>query len=380
VPHRLAFCITDLDRGGAEWALVQIVTRLNRDEWSPVVYCLGSRGQLADALEQAGIETHCLGAGRWNVGVIWRLAGMFRRQRPAVVQSFLFHANLACRFAARLARVPIVVSGIRVAERDRRWRLWLERWTRKLVVHHVCVSQAVADFAVEEMRLSPDVVSVIPNGVDVDCLSSAQPADLAALGIPSSAATLLFVGRLHPQKGLPFLLEAVRQLVMEDGRDIQLIVVGEGPESSTSKELAEMSGIGDRVHWLGRRDDVPSLMKAATLLVSPSLWEGMPNVVLEAMAAGLPVVATAVEGTTELIRDGEAGWLCRPADSHDLAAKLRFALDAPDERDCRMQAAKRVVTLYYQWASVARSYGVLWLALLESTRSTLRLNRLTKDS
>ncbi len=129
-PSSIALCITDLDAGGAEKALVQIARRLDRAVWDPVVYCLSQRGVLADDLEQAGIPTHCLNAGPRDLLVILRLARLLRRQKPVLLQTFLFHGNLAGRLAAALAGVPVVVSGIRVAEREKTWHLRLERWTR----------------------------------------------------------------------------------------------------------------------------------------------------------------------------------------------------------------------------------------------------------
>ena len=114
----MAFCITDLDPGGAERALVQLVTRLDRSRWQPSVICLAPRGMLADELEQAEVPVTCLGARHSrNVGMVGRLFHQLRESKPALLQTFLFHANIAGRIAGRLARVPKIVSGIRVAER-----------------------------------------------------------------------------------------------------------------------------------------------------------------------------------------------------------------------------------------------------------------------
>src|SRR5262249_49760711 len=137
---RIAFCITDLDPGGAERALAQLVTRLDRGRWDPAVFCLSSGGALADALKRAAGPGVCLGARRSQpVRVLWRLARELRRFRPEILQTFLFHANLAGRIAARMAGVRHVVSGIRVAEKRSPVPLWLDRWTNKLVRLNVCV-------------------------------------------------------------------------------------------------------------------------------------------------------------------------------------------------------------------------------------------------
>jgi len=382
-PTPIALCITDLDPGGAEKALVQVVTRLDRTQWAPVVYCLGPRAELADVLEAAGIETHCLNARRRDVSVVLRLARLLKRQRPALIQTFLFHANIAGRFAARIAKVPVVVSGIRVAERQKDWHLWLEWLTKRFVTHHVAVSHSVAEFTSRELRLAKDRVSVIRNGVDGRLFANASPADLGQFSIPPTASTLLFVGRLHVQKGVSDLLEAMWELVDEEKRDVHLLIVGEGPEQEKLQASVRWTPFAERVHWLGHRRDVASLMKASTLLVLPSLWEGMPNVVLEAMAAGLPVVATDVDGSAELVKDGETGWLCnaghfqsatevthspRNAGLPSLAGALGDALDFPRERRELANAAQALVQKGFTWDDVSRSYDALWRQLLTPAR------------
>ena len=132
----IAFCITDLDPGGAERALVQLVLRLDRSRWSPVVFCLSKPGTLVADLAKADIPVDCLEAGSiGNVSVVPRLVRRLRRVRPDILQTFLFHANIVGRIAGRLAGVPVIVSGIRVAEHRSRFRLWLDRITdRKSVV------------------------------------------------------------------------------------------------------------------------------------------------------------------------------------------------------------------------------------------------------
>jgi glycosyltransferase involved in cell wall biosynthesis len=369
-PTPIALCITDLDPGGAERALVQVVTRLDRGEWTPVVYCLGPRAELADVLEAAGIEVHCLNASRRGISVILRLSRLLKRQRPGILQTFLFHANFAGRLAGWMAGVPVVVSGIRVSERarEKEWHLWLDWLTKRLVTHHVAVSRSVSEFSSQSIRLSRDKVSVIPNGVDAAAFADAVPAVLSQFSIPSTASTLLFVGRLHPQKGLDELLGAMWELVEDDRRDVHLLIVGQGPERIRLEPQTRAGVLEKRVHWLGQRRDVASLMKSATLLVLPSLWEGMPNVVLEAMAAGLPVVATKVDGTAELITDGETGWLCGAGTEWPLEEALRDALDSPEARRDRAAKAQISVRAKFTWDAAAVAYSQLWRSLLDSKR------------
>ena len=303
-PTRIAFCITDLDAGGAERALVQIVTRLDRSRWEPFVFCLSGEGELAAVLRDAGIAVVCLGANRRHgLRVVWRLSRRLAKLRPTILQTFLYHANIAGRLAGRAARIPMIVSGIRVAEKRSAFRLWLDRATGWMVARHVCVSQDVAAFSAARGRLPVSKIRVIPNGVDAARLAEAPRAELAQFGIPPASRTLLFVGRLDPQKGPFVLLTAVKDLLPRHP-ELHVLMVGDGPLGEKLRTWVAKENLQSRIHFAGRRNDVPSLFCAADLFVLPSLWEGLPNVVLEAMASGLPVVATQVEGVCELLGSG----------------------------------------------------------------------------
>src|SRR5580692_3741473 len=171
---RLALCITDLNVGGAERCLVEVATRLDRNRFSPVVYCLAATPRpgaptLIPELQSAGLEVACLGARKATdfPATVARLAGMLRKRETQIVQTFLFHANLVGRFAAWRTGVPHVLCGIRVAERRSSWHLWLDRMTHRLVDRYVCVSQSVADFTASTARLPADKFVVIPNGIAV---------------------------------------------------------------------------------------------------------------------------------------------------------------------------------------------------------------------
>lgn len=309
-PLRLALCITELDVGGAERCLVELATRLDRRRFAPVVYALSPEPapptpSLVPQLREAGIETHFLGGRRASHFplIVHRLTQLLRTQQAELVQSFLFHANLAARLAARRAGVPHVLSGIRVAERSARWHLWSDRLTARLVDRYVCVSQSVADFSREAAGLHGDKLVVIPNGIDVERYQRAEPLDLTLLGLGAGRRAVTFVGRLDRQKGLlDFLRQSPRWLERLPYHD--LLLVGTGPQESALREEAERAAIAARVHFIGWRDDVPRILRASDLFVLPSQWEGMPNALLEAMAAGLPVVATDVEGVRELLGDG----------------------------------------------------------------------------
>lgn len=306
---KVGLCITELGIGGAERCLVELATRLDSERFEPVVYCLGPRpdnelSSCLPALEDAQIEVHCLGArGKWQFPtVLRRLRRLLQAQRPALVQTFLFHANVAGRIAACRAGVGSVVSGIRVAER-RRWHLWVDRLTNRLVDRYVCVSGSVAQYSQTVARLPAEKLVVIPNGIDSRKYPASQPVDLGPLGIPPDSRVVCFVGRLERQKDVEWLIgTAANWLPLLP--DCRLLIVGRGPQRAGLERLCRELGLSERVHFAGWRRDVPEILAACGLLVLPSAWEGMPNVVLEAMASGLAVLASDVEGVRELLGPG----------------------------------------------------------------------------
>ncbi len=280
------------------------------------------------------------------------------------MQSFLFHANLASRLAAPWAGRPWVVGGLRVAERRQRWHLALDRWTSRLAAGSVCVSQGVLRFSRDAVGIDPARLTVIPNGIDPTPYDAAEPVSRAAIGVPDDAHLALCVGRLDPQKGLPDLLDAAERVIARRP-DWHLALAGDGPDRDwLLGQLAGRPALGDRVRWLGPRDDVPGLLRSADVLVHPSLWEGMPNAVLEAMAARRPVVGTAVEGTEDLVVPGQTGWLVPPRDPAALAQALDEAADDPER--CRRygEAARLRVEHEFSIDATVAAYERLWAALL----------------
>jgi len=369
MPTTIGFCITDLDPGGAEKALVQLVLGLDRRYWDPFVVCLSGRGALADELEQGGVETRCLQAvGLRSVTRFWALVREFRRRRPQLVQTYLFHANLVGRLAAAVAGVPRVVSGIRVAEQRYVSRLWWDRWTQRLVDRHVAVSQAAARFSVDTGRLQPDRVVVIPNGVDTQRLAAVAPRSPVSWGLPAEARMILFAGRLDDQKDPLLLLEAVQE-VLDHLPDVHLVMAGSGPLHEVLQQRIASAPTRPRMHLLGQRSDVPALLRSASCFVLPSRWEGMPNAVLEAMAAGCPVVATRVEGSTEILDHDRCGLLVPVGDAAALSAAITRVLTDPPLVDCLTSAARHMVEQSYTWERTVAEYESLYRGLLPDDRS-----------
>jgi glycosyltransferase involved in cell wall biosynthesis len=303
---RVALTITEMNVGGAERCAANLALGLDHSRFEPEVVSLGPRpvgeqAALVERLEAAGVPLHFLDlpSARQFWQGLKRLEQHFRQQRPDLVQTFLFHANVLGAIAAGRAEAPSLATSVRVAD-PRRRRLWIERLATRKADRIVCVSRSVAEFVTRRGGFPADKVEVIPNGIDLAVYERAAPAELRKYGLPDGQRAIAVVGRLDPQKGVDWLLAMAPQ-ILSAAQHHDVLIVGDGPERRELESAAQKSGLADRIHFVGWRSNVPQILASCDLLLLPSRWEGMPNVVLEAMASRLSVVATLSEGVAELL-------------------------------------------------------------------------------
>ena len=204
---------------------------------------------------------------------------------------------------------------------------------------------------------------MIPNAVDFSFFANAEAVPRKDLGLSDSAPLTLFVGRLDPQKAPLVLLEAFARL-HDRHPDWQLLFVGEGVLRSSMTEWIANHGLERGIRIVGWRPNVPQILKAADVLVLPSLWEGMPNIVLEAMASGLPVVVSRVEGTDELIRDRESGLLVAPGSVAELELAIEAVLTDRDFSSRLAREAQQTALISFTFESMVTAYEQLYSRLM----------------
>lgn len=369
---RIALCITGLDVGGAEQCCTQLALGLRDRGFEPLVVALQGRpatgrDRLVAALEAANLGVHFLGARRTADAprALARLTNLLRSERPSLLQTFLHHANLLGRLAARRAGLTPVVCGLRVAERRSRARLWFDRVTSRWVDHYVAVSRDVAAFSQTEGGLAAERISVIPNGVDFARFDLAEPIDLATLGFAPARRAILYLGRLDPQKRVDWLLRLAPR-IFERLPEHDLMLVGDGPQRSALQKLSQDLGIALRVHFVGTLGDVPRILRASDVLALPSGWEGMPNVVLEAMAAGRPVVATRVEGVRELLGDRVEEQSAPPDDSDGFVERIVALASNVESAQCLGAENARRAKEQFSLDAMLDAYASLYCRLLEA--------------
>lgn len=342
---RILYLITELDPGGAEKALYHLVTRLDRRRFQPEVACLTGRGKVGQWIERQGIPVHYLEMRLMGLWALMAFGGF------DVVHTFLFHANVLGRIVARLAGVRAVVSSVRVEE-PRRLHQALNTLTWRLADRIVCVSESTARFFSQRTHADARRVVSIPNGVDASRFrhgGRARP----------RRPVVVSVGRLESQKGYDMLIKAVK-LCADGGVDAEFAIAGDGPQRQELEQKISGYALGGKVQFVGRTDDVSGLLAAADVFVSPSRWEGMPNVVLEAMAAGLPVVATAVGGTTELVVHGQTGLLVPPDDTRAMADALTALVSTPTYRRKLGKRARARVLKHFTWERNVAAFSALY--------------------
>lgn len=313
--ERVALLIGQLGLGGAERQLTLLALGLQARCVDVCVLLLSKGGPHEAALRDAGIEVHHLGFVRWmsgplaplrNIRALCRMVRLLLRVKPDVLHAFLMESYLLGVPAARLGRVPVVIAGRRGMSILKRggWRFALGTAATRLADQVVANAVAVAEDARTAERIPAHKVSVIYNGLDVPALGSVEPEF-----IDTRLPVVLCVATLSPVKGHRFLIDAAAVLLRR-GRPCTLAFVGDGPERENLRAQAHALGVDVRL--LGSRTNVWPLLAGADVVVLPSLSEGMSNAVMEAMAAGRPVVATAVGGTPELLEG--RGVLVPPAD------------------------------------------------------------------
>jgi glycosyltransferase involved in cell wall biosynthesis len=361
--------ITELSTGGAQTALLRLLTGLNCDRFSPAVACLYNGDKVvAQEIRQLGIPVIDLGmTAKWRWDAFWRLYHLLRRERPTILHTWMFHANLPGRVLGRLAGVPIIITSRRNENIGGPMRERLNRWTARLDDRVIAVCELARQAEIERARVAPEHVVTIYNGVDAEQFSATNEQAAVrirrTLSIPLDAPLLGAVGRLHPQKDFTTLLAAVAQ-VKEHVPTAQLLLVGDGELRDDLEAQAHLLDLSATVIFAGHRTDVPDILSTLDVFVLPSLWEGMPNVVLEAMATGLPVVATAVGGTTEVVVDGVTGLLVSPRNPDMLAQAIIRLLHDPDLRRKMGQAGQRRVEQYFSLKETIWQTELLYRTLL----------------
>jgi len=352
--------VHSLVRGGSERVACDLAMRLDRSRVRSSVCALDVGGPLAAELEAAGIAAHVTGRqpGR-DARLIGTLYRLFRREQVDVVQTHhltqLIYGALGARLAgATLVHVEHETFSLRSARARHRLRA-LSFFCDRVVA----VGEEIRDFLVGEVRIARSRVALIRNGIDLARYRPGRRDFRRRIGLPVTERWIGQIARLEEEKDQATLLRAFAS-VRARHADTRLVLVGDGSLRASLEELARSLGVEAAVSFLGARSDVADLLPELDVFVLSSIREGLPLALLEAMACGVPVVATAIGNIPRVVRDGENGDLVPPADERALAAAVGRTLDSPDRASALGAAARAWVAQEYGLDATVRRYQELY--------------------
>lgn len=326
--------------GGAEQVVINLARGLDKTKFQPFVCCLNDEGRFADILKKEGIKVFALNKIKGiDFSVVPKIVRIIRDNNIHIVHTHLWGANFWGRMVARAVRVPVVITEHNVDIWKSPLHFLIDRWLLKKTDCFIAVSEPVRSFYSAKLRVPAEKIKVVYNGIDVaafSCQSSAVSLN-KEFGIKEDEKVIAVIGRLVPQKGVGFFLKACEGLFNANGRGllekVKVLIVGEGPLLESFKvSTFQSSTLKDKVIFTGLRKDIPEILSITDILVLPSTREGLPMILLEAMAAGVVVIASRVGGTPEVIEDGINGFLVEEGNAESLKRKIEEILNADSRK------------------------------------------------
>jgi L-malate glycosyltransferase len=369
---RVLHLITSFDVGGTERQAVELLKRIDRRRFDVSLAAMRLEGPLyreVAAMFPRAPQFPLTSFYNANAAKqLMRLRGWLIRERVEILHAHDFYAGLLGAAAARLAGVRMISSQRHMRLSDRRAHEWGTRLTHRLASRVLVNSEAIRDHLLAGGGVAPEKIVVIHNGLsdaaeraafDDDGRSKQRAALLRELSLDEEAKLIGLVARLQPVKGHRYFIEAAGRVAAAEPK-AHFLLVGDGALRREIEEQAARLGVGDRMHLLGDRRDAALIAAGFDVAALASLNEGLPNAVMEAMAVGAPVVATAVGGTTELVIDGATGFLVPPADADALARRILDALRNPEQSARMAENGRRRVLSQFSMRRMVESVERLY--------------------
>lgn len=375
----VAFLVTGSGLGGAEFEVRHLALSLKQRGWAVGVISMQAIGAPFNDLEEQGIRTAGLGMrkGVPDLRGLLQLRAVLSDWRPALLHGHMFHANILARVSRLVSPPQIVLSTIHSQSEGGYWRYAAYRLTNRLSKVTTAVSRVAAAEATKKGAAPPGTIVYVPNGLITSEYKNdplARTACREEMGL-GNCFFWLAVGRLARPKNYPNLLSAF-SIVRRAQPESRLAIAGQGPLDAALREQIVALDLSDAVRMLGIRRDVPQLMQAADGFVLSSDWEGLPMVLLEAGASGLPIVSTRVSGTADALDPDRSGLLCDPGDPRALAsAMLRLMALSEAQRRAMGEAGRTHVVKNFEMEVVVARWEHLYDLALEGTASRMTPGR-----
>ena len=368
VRRRVLYTVNRMDVGGSQTHLLQVLRLLDRERFDPVLCCLTGKGALLDVARATGTTVISGGLSRLKSprtpAALARLASLMRRERFDVVHNYLLRANVIGTLAARLARVPVVLTSKRGCHERRGLEMVGARLSNRLADCVTANAEAVREFIHEHEGCPLEKMVVIPSGIDTERFAPLPPDDFKSrLGLPADAVVVGSLTRMRVRKGVEEFLRAMGE-ICRTRPNVHVVIAGDVEDDDAVQTMVAETGLAGRLHLLGRRSDIPEVLSAFDVFVLSSHNEGMSNAILEAMAMEKPVVVTAVGGTVEIVSEGETGHLVPPHEVEPLRRGIERVLDDPAAGRRMGVRGRQVVLDGYSSRAMVRQMEALYTQLL----------------
>ena len=352
----------------------RLITNMGSDFLNEVCF-LSNKGPIGEDLERKGFKVYYLPlATPWAIPTVaFHLHRLLRTNRYDILHLYGLKANFLGRIIGRLSGHKRIIGGLRSkypADSRKCWTIWFDWLTFWLSLGYVSNSQAAIDFLVAH-GYDRRKFWLIHNGIDIKPFYRRSEVEKEAINreyeLPPDKLIITCVANLRLPKGHEYLIRALHEL-KNKGQDFLALLVGDGPLRGKLEELVRELGLEEQVRFPGSKDpeNIPGILAITDIFVLPSLWEGLPTAIIEAMAAGCPVVATAVAGTPEVVLDGETGFLVSPRDPQALAQKIRLLLQDHALRRKMGEAGAKRAKAYFSIERMVREYEALYKQLVLS--------------
>jgi glycosyltransferase involved in cell wall biosynthesis len=383
--RRILLLNTQMEAAGAQKAMLQLARGLQaRGDYVIVATMYDKGGVVPHFEERYGLTIRNLGmkqpGGNNPVSKVVRacrgilsLLILMRREHPDALQTYSHYSNILGPILGFVAGIPVRVSSQRMSLPDApKWLLKLDRWVAnsRMVHKMTAVSEKTRRFCIKREGIRSDKTVTIPNGINLEefdglAAASSRKEIRRELGLATNVPIVTIVARLHVQKGHKYLFESI-PFILKKAPTAHFVLVGDGALRAHLEADVAGRGLNESVRFLGVRSDVPALLRASDCFVLPSLWEGMPNCVLEAMAAKIPVIATAVDGIVEVVEDGISGLLVPPKDPQALGRCIVEILTDSALAQSLGQAGRRRVETAFSLERMIDGFSALYDEILKS--------------
>ncbi len=362
-------------RGGVEGHILTLLRGLDRNRFRLCLVCSPEVAELLGSDVPADVPVFPLRFRKpYHLGGAVRLARLLRETRINILHSHLFYSSLFASPVGKFLRVPVTIETPHVRELWRhglKSRFFVDRFAGHFVDQYIAVSRANARYLIEEKKLPEQKIRLIRNGCDIRHFNPEHQAPRGlkqGLGFGEADPVLLVLGRLEPQKGHRYLLEALPTILREFPK-VKLVCLGEGCLRSQLEEMSRGLGIADAIRFVGFQSNVSDWLALADVSVLPSLYEGLPLVALESLAAMRPVVASAVDGTVEIVLDGKTGFAVPPAEPARLSEAILRLLRDPELCRTFGEAGRKLVLEHFSEEQQIRKTEELYLQAQQRPKS-----------